>query len=61
MAKIVSLYNPPADAAAFDAYFDSLADLQAAAASAEGQAAVADTAKFASGGVTFLIFEERTA
>jgi hypothetical protein len=45
----VSLYNPPADAAAFDAYFDSLANLQAAAASAEGQAAVADTAKFASG------------
>ena len=100
MAKIVSLYNPPADAAAFDAYFepthvpiakripglqslhvstgpvmtptgpapyhkvavlsfDSMADVQAAFASPEGQATVADLGKFASGGVTILIFDDK--
>jgi uncharacterized protein (TIGR02118 family) len=97
----VSPYDPPADAAALDAYVDSthlpiakrmpgprapdvsagpvvtaggpapyhevavldvdsLAGLQAAAVSADGQAAVGDTANFASGGVIFPISEERT-
>jgi uncharacterized protein (TIGR02118 family) len=101
MAKLVALYNPPADPAAFDAYyesrhialaktipglravqistgpvmtpagpapyhlvgllsFDSMQALQAGLASAEGQATAADLANFASGGVTLLVFEDKS-
>jgi uncharacterized protein (TIGR02118 family) len=100
MAKAIVLYNPPADPAAFDAYyarthtplakkiprlrsldvstgpvftpqgpapyhlvailgFDSMADLQAALGSPEGQAAVADLANFATGGATVLLYEHQ--
>ncbi len=41
--------------------FDSLADLQAALGSAEGQAAVGDLAKFAQAGVTIAMYEPRAA
>lgn len=102
MARLLVLYNQPADPAAFDLYysethiplakripglrsyvvssggvgliagaqpshlvaeleFDSMADLQAAMASAEGQAAAADLANFASGGVTILAFATKSA
>lgn len=37
--------------------FDSMADLQGALASPEGQAAGADVANFATGGATILVFE----
>jgi uncharacterized protein (TIGR02118 family) len=37
--------------------FDSIADLQAALASAQGQATGADLANFAAAGVTLLVFE----
>jgi uncharacterized protein (TIGR02118 family) len=37
--------------------YDSMADLNAALASPEGQAAAADVAKFATAGATLLIFE----
>jgi uncharacterized protein (TIGR02118 family) len=37
--------------------FDSLADLNAALASPEGQAAAADLSNFASGGATLLIYD----
>jgi len=37
--------------------FDSMADLNAALTSPEGQAAAADLPKFASGGVTLLIYD----
>jgi uncharacterized protein (TIGR02118 family) len=97
-AKILVLYPPPADAAAFDAYyfsthiplarkiphlrgmkfnagapvavagvapyliaeleFDTMADLQAAIASPEGQATAADVPNFASH-PTLLIYETR--
>ena len=40
-------------------YFDSLADIIAAFASPEGQAASADVANFASGGATLLMYETR--
>lgn len=39
--------------------FDSLADLQAALASPQGQAAAGDIANFASGGVELLILDTR--
>ncbi len=97
MARILVLYNPPADAAAFDKYyrethiplakripglrsanvsvapprvmagnpahlvaeliFDSMADIEAAFASHEGQATVADLANFAQAGVTVLVLD----
>jgi len=41
--------------------FDSLVDLQAAAGSAEGQAAGADLANFAQAGVTFAMYDARAA
>lgn len=41
--------------------FDTLADLQAASASPEGQAAAADLANFAHTGITVLIYETRDA
>jgi uncharacterized protein (TIGR02118 family) len=99
MAQILVLYNPPADPAAFDAYyfathvplarkipglrsmrfnatppfaivgsaphlvaeleFDSMADIQAALASPEGQATAGDLANFAHAGVTVLAFDTR--
>ena len=99
MAQILVLYNPPADAAAFDKYyfethapiarkipglrgmsfstappmaimgsaphlvvrldFDSMADLQAALVSPEGQATAADLANFAHSGATVLAFDTR--
>jgi uncharacterized protein (TIGR02118 family) len=37
--------------------FDSMADLSAALASSEGQAAAADLPNFATGGVTLLIYD----
>jgi len=40
-----------------DLDFDSLADLNAALASPEGQAAAADLSNFASGGATLLIYD----
>ena len=39
--------------------FDSMADLQAGLASPEGQAAAADLANFATGGVTLLTYDVR--
>ncbi|HEX2076232.1 MAG TPA: EthD family reductase [Longimicrobium sp.] len=98
MAKLVSLFNPPADADAFARHltgthiplakkipglrsleasrgpvmtpegpapyhlvgvlsFDSMDDLQAGLGSPEGQAAAADIANFATGGVTVLVFD----
>lgn len=39
-------------------HFESVAAIQAAFASPEGQAAAADVGKFATGGVEMLIFEE---
>jgi uncharacterized protein (TIGR02118 family) len=39
--------------------FDSMADLEAAMASPEGQAAAADLANFAQAGVTLLVFDTR--
>ena len=39
--------------------FESMAGLSAAMASAEGQAAAADVANFASGGVTLLIYDSK--
>ncbi len=41
--------------------FDSMADLRAALASPEGQAAAADLPNFASGGATLLIFDSQSA
>ena len=102
MAKLLVLYNQPADPAAFDRHyaethipiarkirgvrsytintapptvvmgtvsphliaeieFDTMADLQAAVASPEGQAAAADLANFAQAGVTLLVYETRDA
>jgi len=40
--------------------FDSMDDLGAALSSAEGQAAAADVANFASGGATLLIYDSKT-
>jgi len=101
MARLLVLYNQPADPAAFDRYyyethvpiakripglrsytvnsgtpmmvagsfaphliaeldFDSMADLQAAMASPEGQAAAADVGNFAQAGVTLLVFDTKT-
>ncbi len=40
--------------------FDSLADIQAAMASPEGQAAAGDLPNFASGGATLLIYDNTT-
>ena len=100
MAKIIVLYDQPADPEAFDAYyqkthaplalkipglrefevsagpvmtpagpapyhavavltFDSMADVQAAFASPEGQAAAGDIPNFATGGATLLIFDAK--
>jgi len=39
--------------------FDSMADIQAALASPEGQATAADLANFASGGATILVYDTR--
>jgi uncharacterized protein (TIGR02118 family) len=39
--------------------FDSMADIDAAIASPEGQAAAADLANFASGGATLLIYDSK--
>jgi uncharacterized protein (TIGR02118 family) len=41
--------------------FDSMADLGAALASSEGQAAAADLPNFASGGVTLLMYDSKSA
>ena len=101
MARLLVLYNQPADPAAFDRYyteihiplarkipglrsysvssggvamiaggpqthliaeldFDTMADLQSAMASAEGQAAAADVGNFADGGVTILAFDTKS-
>jgi uncharacterized protein (TIGR02118 family) len=100
MARLLVLFNQPADPAAFDRYyfethvpiakkipglrsytvnagnpmmvagtfpahliaeldFDTMADLQAAMASPEGQAAAADVANFAQAGVTLLVFDTK--
>ena len=40
--------------------FDSMADIQAALASPEGQAAAGDLPNFASGGATLLIYDNTT-
>jgi uncharacterized protein (TIGR02118 family) len=102
MAKLLVMYNRPADPAAFDAYytsthtplakklpelraftvsdgqintpegqapyhriaeltFGSMADLQAAVASPEGEAAVADFANFAGAGVTVVMYDTQEA
>jgi len=41
--------------------FDSMADLQAALSSAEGQAAAGDLSNFAQAGVTLIVFETKSA
>ncbi len=101
MAQLLVLYNPPADPAAFDAYyqqthaplaktlpglrsytinegpvqalagtapylvatltFDSIADVQAALVSPEGQATAGDLPNFAMAGVTLLMLETKAA
>ena len=40
--------------------FDSMADISAALASSEGQAAAADLPNFASGGATLLIYDKKS-
>jgi len=101
MARILVLYNQPADPDAFDRYyfethipiagkipglrsctvssgsvgliaggqpahlvaeleFDTMADLQSAMASPEGQATAADLVNFAQAGVTILAFDTRS-
>ena len=40
--------------------FDSMADISAALASSEGQAAAADLRNFASGGATLLIYDSKS-
>jgi uncharacterized protein (TIGR02118 family) len=40
-------------------YFDSMAQIQAAFASAEGKAAAADVQKFATGGADMILFDTR--
>jgi uncharacterized protein (TIGR02118 family) len=40
-------------------HFDSMADVNAALASPEGQAAAADLPNFATGGATLLIYESK--
>ncbi|MEO8029110.1 MAG: EthD family reductase [Bryobacteraceae bacterium] len=100
MARILVLYNQPADTAAFDAHyngthaplarkipglrgfqvsaapphalagtapylmaeltFDSMAELQAAMASPEGQATAADVANFAQAGVSIYVVETKS-
>ena len=40
-------------------YFDSMAQIQAAFASAEGKAAAADVQKFATGGADIILFDTR--
>ncbi|HEY4362494.1 MAG TPA: EthD family reductase [Bryobacteraceae bacterium] len=101
MARLLVLYNQPADPAAFDRYyfethvpiakkikgvksytvnasapmmvvgsfaphliadleFETMADLQTAMASPEGQAAAADVGNFAQAGVTLLVFDTKT-
>ena len=40
-------------------YFDSMAEIQAALASAEGKAAAADVPKFATGGADMILFDTR--
>lgn len=42
-------------------HFDSLADIAAAFASPEGQAAAADVANFATGGASMLMYETKAA
>jgi uncharacterized protein (TIGR02118 family) len=100
LARIVVMYNPPADAAAFDSYyfgthvpiakkipglkryivnhgpvmamdgsspyhlvaeleFDSMAAIQQAMGTPEGQATATDVANFATGGVTILMFDDK--
>ena len=49
--------SPPAFYRIAELWFDSLADLQAVMATPAAQAAVADIANFATGGVTTLISE----
>jgi uncharacterized protein (TIGR02118 family) len=101
MARILVLYNTPADPNAFDRYyqethipiakripglrsyriskgpvqalagnaphlvavleFDSMADINAALASPEGQAAAADLPNFASGGAAMMIYDSKPA
>lgn len=102
MAKLLVMYNQPADPAAFDEHytsthtplakklpglrdfkvskeqintpegqapyhriaeltFDSMADLQAAVSSPEGEAAVADFANFAGAGVTVMMYDTQDA
>ncbi len=102
MAKLLVMYNRPADPSAFDEYytathtplakklpglrtftvsngqinapegqapyhriaeltFDSMADLQAAVSSPEGEAAVADFANFAGAGVTVMMYDTQDA
>jgi uncharacterized protein (TIGR02118 family) len=102
MAKLLVMYNQPADSTAFDEYytsthtplakklpnlrdfkvskgqintpegqapyhriaeltFDTMADLQAAVSSTEGEAAVADFANFASAGVTVMMYDTQDA
>ena len=39
--------------------FDSMADVRAALASPEGQAAAADVSNFATGGATMLVFDSK--
>jgi uncharacterized protein (TIGR02118 family) len=41
--------------------FDTMADLQAALSSAEGQAAAGDFSNFAQAGVTLLVFDTKSA
>jgi uncharacterized protein (TIGR02118 family) len=40
-------------------YFDNMAEIQAAFASAEGKAAAADVQKFATGGADMILFDTR--
>ena len=49
--------SKPAYYRIFEFWFDSLADMQAAFGSPEGQEIVADTVNFATGGLTILISE----
>jgi len=56
-----ALAGSPAPYLIAELSFDSMADLQSALASAEGQAAAGDLSNFAQAGVTLMVFETKSA
>jgi len=56
-----TIAGSPAPYLVAELQFDSMAELQSALASAEGQAAGGDLSNFAQAGVTLLVFETKSA